>query len=292
MKVGFIGLGIMGQPMASRLLRAGHELYAHARNPERAAPLRALGAHVCENSAAVAAASDMTFVMVADTHDVEQVIFGSRGIAEGAKPGHMVVDMSTVSPLATQSFAERLQEKGIHMLDAPVSGGEQGAIDGTLTIMVGGDKARFERALPLFSIMGQKVTHIGANGAGQVAKACNQILVAQQIAAVGEALLLAKACGVDPALVREALLGGFASSKILEVHGQRMLDHNFKPGFKARLHKKDLRIALETAADKGLALPGTALVSQYIHNLVGHDGGELDSSALVTLLENLNHLKL
>jgi 2-hydroxy-3-oxopropionate reductase len=233
----------------------------------------------------VAQHAAVTFTMVSDTPDVEQVILGAEGILKGANPGAVVVDMSTISPAATRALASTLQENGIAMLDAPVSGGERGAREGMLSIMVGGDEAVFQRVLPLFQALGRNIVHVGGHGAGQVAKACNQVLVAQTIAAVSEALILARAAGVDPAKVRQALLGGFAYSKVLEVHGQRMLERDFAPGFKAKLHQKDMRIALETALERGASLPGTALVAQYLNALLGAGKGELDSSALVTILE-------
>lgn len=288
MKVGFIGLGIMGQPMAINLIKAGFDLHVYARNPQRAKPLRELGAAVHDSSASVAAASDIIIIMVADTPDVEDVLSGDQGVVEGARSGSLIIDMSTISPIATRDFAERLKEKNLYMLDAPVSGGEQGAINATLTIMVGGEKTQLEKAMPVFQAMGQRITHLGSHGAGQVCKACNQILAAQTIAAVGEAMLLARACDVEPGLVREALLGGFCDSRILEIHGQRMLDDNFAPGFKAHLHRKDLRIAMDTAKEKRLTLPGSQMVAQYMEELVNDNGGELDSSAIVKILEQKN----
>jgi 2-hydroxy-3-oxopropionate reductase len=226
--------------------------------------------------------------MVSDTPDVEQVILGRDGLIEGVRAGALVVDMSTISPSATRAMAGRLAENGLEMLDAPVSGGEAGAIDGVLSIMVGGSEAAFDRARPLFEIMGRNIVHVGGNGAGQVCKSCNQVLVSQTMAAVGEAIIMARASGVDPAKVRAALLGGSANSKILEIHGQRMIDADFEPGFKADLHRKDLRIVLEAAHELGIALPGTALVSQYLNALAGRGLGDLDSSALFKVLEDLS----
>ncbi|NBC49267.1 MAG: NAD-binding protein [Gammaproteobacteria bacterium] len=293
LSVGFIGLGIMGRPMALNLRRAGHALAVWARRPEATAALTDAGAEVCASPAAVAARSEVCFTMVADTEDVEQVILGAgaddaEALITGAQPGSVVVDMSTISPSATRRIAERLASAGIEMLDAPVSGGEQGAIDGTLSIMVGGPAATFARVRPLFERMGRNIVHVGDQGAGQVCKACNQVLVGHTIAGVAEALLLAKVSGVDGAKVREALLGGFANSRILEVHGQRMLDGDFAPGFKARLHQKDLRIVLEAANELGLALPGAAQVQQGLNALVGQGDGELDSAALYQVLKRLN----
>jgi 2-hydroxy-3-oxopropionate reductase len=293
LSVGFIGLGIMGRPMALNLRRAGHALAVWARRPEATAALTEAGAEVCASPAAVAARSEVCFTMVADTEDVEQVLLGTgdsgmEPVIAGAQPGSVVVDMSTIAPSATRRIAERLASAGIAMLDAPVSGGEQGAIDGTLSIMVGGPAATFARVRPLFERMGRHIVHVGDQGAGQVCKACNQVLVGHTIAGVAEALLLAEASGVDGAKVREALLGGFANSRILEVHGQRMLDGDFAPGFKARLHQKDLRIVLEAANELGLALPGAAQVQQGLNALVGQGDGELDSAALYQVLKRLN----
>jgi 2-hydroxy-3-oxopropionate reductase len=236
----------------------------------------------------VARQATIIFTMVADTPDVEEVILGDGGIIEGVRPGSVVVDMSTISPSATRAMAERLREAGAQMLDAPVSGGDIGARDGTLSIMVGGEPGAFERVRPLFEIMGGNVVHIGGNGAGQVCKACNQVVVAQTITGIGEALLLAEASGVDGARVREALLGGFAGSRILEVHGRRMLDDDYAPGFKASLHQKDMRIVLETAHELGLALPGAAQVAQYLNTLVGAGDGELDSAAVYRVQRRQN----
>jgi len=289
-KVGFVGLGIMGQPMARNLRRAGYPLWVFARREERATPLVEEGATACVSPRAVAENSDIVITIVSDTPDVEAVILGENGIVPGARPGAVVVDMSTISPSATRAIAARLGEQGVEMLDAPVSGGEQGAIDGTLSIMVGGRPEVFERVRPLFQVMGKNVVHVGETGAGQVTKACNQVVIAQTIAAVGEALMLATASGVDPAKVRQALLGGFAASRVLEVHGQRMLDRNFQPGFMARLHQKDMRIVLETAHELGIALPGAAQVAQYINALVGGGDGGLDSSAVVSVQERMSQV--
>jgi 2-hydroxy-3-oxopropionate reductase len=286
--IGFIGFGIMGRPMAVNIRAAGYTLYGWARRQDSIAPALVTGIQACASAADVAARSDIVFTMVSDTPDVEAVIFGADGLIEQARPGSVVVDMSTISALATRDMAARLAAKDIAMLDAPVSGGEQGALDGTLSIMIGGKRDVVERVMPLFECMGKNIVHIGDNGAGQVAKSCNQILVAQSMVAVSEALLLAKSAGVDPAKVREALLGGFAGSKILEVHGLRLLEHNFKPGFKTKLHHKDLRIALENAAALGLALPGAAQAGQYLNALMGAELGELDSAAIGLMVARLN----
>ncbi len=283
--IGFIGLGIMGRPMALNLLKGGYALCAYARRPEAAEPLVAQGATLSESPKGLAARCEVVFTIVSDTPDVEEVVLGADGIIQGAQPGSVVVDMSTISPTATRRMAQHLKDRGIEMLDAPVSGGEQGAIAGTLSIMVGGRAETFERIRPLFELMGKNIVHVGDHGAGQVAKACNQILVAQTIAAVAESLSLAEALDVDPARVREALLGGFAYSRILDVHGQRMLEDNFTPGFKARLHQKDMRIALEEARRAGCALNGAAHAAALIDALVEQGGAELDSAAVFRVLE-------
>lgn len=292
MNIGFIGLGIMGRPMALNLLSAGHVLAVYARRMEMMTPLQDGGALACESAAQVASRSEIVFICVSDTPDVEEVILAENGVLAGARADTVVVDMSTISPSATRVLSDILMQKKIHMLDAPVSGGEQGAISGTLSIMVGGERRIFERVLPLFQAMGKNIVHIGGNGAGQVAKACNQILIGQTIAAVGEALLLAQASGVDPARVREALLGGFAGSRVLESHGQRMLERNFKPGFKARLHQKDLRIAMEAAHELGIALPGAASAAQLLNAVVGQGKGDNDSISMLELQEALSGVKL
>ena len=287
-RVGFIGLGIMGRPMALSLLRSGVALSVHARRRESMTPLVEAGATVCATPAELAACCDLVITMVSDTPDVEQVILGYDGIIEGIASGSVVVDMTTISPAATRIIARVLAERGVAMLDAPVSGGEAGAVAGTLSIMVGGERSAFERCLPLFEAMGGAIVHVGGSGAGQVCKSCNQVVVGATIAGVAEAILLARASGVDPAKVREALLGGFAGSRILEVHGQRMIDGAFEPGFKARLHQKDMRIVAETAHELGLALPTAALVAQYLNALVGSGRGEEDSAALYRVVAGMS----
>lgn len=286
--LGFVGLGIMGRPMALNLLRGGHAMAVYARRAESMKPLAEAGALTCASPAEVAARAEVTFVMVSDTSDVEEVVLGPGGCIEGAKPGAIIVDMSTISPAATRRIADALAAKGIEMLDAPVSGGEVGAIDGTLSIMVGGKAESFERARPLFELMGKNIVHIGASGAGQVAKSCNQIVAAVTIEAVAEALLLAQANGVDAAKVREALLGGFAYSRVLELHGRRMLEADYKPGFKAALHQKDMRIVLQSAHEQGVALPAAALAAQQLNALVGSGDGDLDCSAIYLVLDRMN----
>ena len=288
MKVAFIGLGIMGRPMALNLLKAGHSVFVHGRRPESMAPLAQAGCNGCASMAEAAAQAEVTIIMVSDTHDVKQVLFAEGGVAEGAQPGSVVVDMSTISPTATQRYAERLAERGVAMLDAPVSGGDVGAINATLSIMVGGKPDVFERVKPLFEALGKNIVLVGDHGAGQVAKACNQIVVAVTIEAVAEALTFARQSGVDPAKVRDALMGGFAASRILEVHGKRMLDNNYQPGFKTKLHQKDLNIVMQTAKELGLALPAASLVMQHLNALMGTGDAELDSAAVMKVVERMS----
>ncbi len=288
--VGFIGLGIMGRPMALNLLKAGHRLRVYGRRPETMQPLMQAGATACTSPREAAEGAEVTIVMVSDTPDVEQVILGAEGVIHGARPGSVVVDMSTISPAATRFMARELAANGVEMLDAPVSGGDVGAVNAILSIMVGGKAEVFLRVKPLFEALGKNIVHIGDNGAGQVAKACNQIVVAVTIQGVAEALTFARKNGVDPGKVRDALLGGFAGSKILEVHGKRMLDHDFKPGFKTRLHQKDLDIVMQTARELGLALPAAALVMQNLNALIGSGDGEVDSAAVVKVVERMSGL--
>ena len=284
--IGWIGLGIMGRPMALNLLRAGYPVKAFARRPQQLETLTQAGATTGENPAEISAKTDLTIVMVADTPDMLEVVTGPGGIDKGARPGHTVIDMSTVSPAKTRAVAKQLKEKGIDMLDAPVSGGETGAIEGSLSIMVGGAEDVFERAKPILDILGGQVRRIGDAGAGQVAKACNQLLVAQTMAAVAEAFLLAESSGVDCERVREALLGGFASSRILEVHGRRMLTNDFRPGFKAALHLKDLRIVAQEARELKLRLPGAEDALNLMEKLVALGDGELDSAAIEKIVRS------
>ena len=287
-RIGIIGLGIMGRPMGLNLNKAAYPLSVYARRPDMMEALTHQGAAACKSPQEVASQSDVIITMVADTPDVEHVILGERGIIHGAQADSVVIDMSTISPSATRRMAETLAKKGIQMLDAPVSGGEQGAIDGTLSIMVGGKEEIFQRVLPIFEVLGKNIVHTGEHGAGQVTKACNQIVIAQTLVAISEAFILAKVSGVDPSKVRAALLGGFAGSRVLETHGQRILDHNFEPGFKARLHQKDMRISMEAAHEMGIALPGAALATQQLNALIGEGLGEEDSSALATILERVS----
>ncbi len=286
--LGFIGLGVMGQPMALNLRKAGHALGVFARNPAQSAPLQAAGATVLASPFALAQASEILFINVADDTALEAVLFNKEGAAAGLRTGSIVVDMGTTSPTFTRQVASRLAERGIDLIDAPVSGGEAGAIAGTLAIMAGGPEAAFQRVLPLLQVIGGNIVHVGDSGAGQVAKACNQIVVSAALLGVAEALTFAARQGVDAGKVRQALLGGSAYSKILEIHGQRMLDRQFKPGFKARLHQKDLGIVLAEAQQAGLALPTAALAAQMMNALVGGGDGELDSSALIQVIQQLN----
>jgi 2-hydroxy-3-oxopropionate reductase len=286
MKIGFIGLGIMGRPMALNLKNAGHELIV----PERGsltAEIRA-AAEVVADAKAVAAKAETVIIMVPDTPDVETVLFAPAGVAEGLKRGTLVIDMSSISPIATKEFAKKINALGCDYIDAPVSGGEVGAKQASLTIMVGGPDAAFARAKPLFDLMGKNITHVGSeNGAGQTCKVANQIIVALNIQAVAEALVFASKAGADPAKVRQALMGGFASSRILEVHAERMLNGTFNPGFRIRLHQKDLNLALSAAKDLQLSLPNTAIAQQMFASCMAHGGGELDHSAMILALEGM-----
>ena len=285
--IGFIGLGIMGKPMAGHLVSAGHtvRVYDHHNPPVK--ELSEKGAMACSSSAEVAEESDIIIIMVPDTPDVEMVLFGPKGVAESVRKGSIVVDMSSISPIATKEFAEKLAAKGVEMLDAPVSGGQVGAENATLSIMVGGKADVFAKIKPYFELMGKNIVHIGPSGDGQTCKVANQIVVALTIEAVGEALLLAAKAGADPAKVREALLGGFAQSRILDLHGQRMIARTFKPGFRIRLHQKDLNLALQTARSLGLSLPNTATAQELFNAVAAREGADLDHSAMVLALEKL-----
>ncbi len=289
LNLGFIGLGIMGTPMAAHLRAAGHTLYVHSRS---AAPQTLIdtGAIACASSTEVAQKADIIFTMVPDTPDVEKVLFGKDGISGGLSKGKVVVDMSSIDPMATKEFAKQINALGCDYLDAPVSGGEVGAKAATLTIMVGGPQAAFDRVKPLFELMGKNITLIGGNGDGQTCKVANQIIVALNIAAVSEALVFASKAGADPAKVRQALMGGFASSRILEVHGERMIKRTFNPGFRIALHQKDLNLALQSARTLGVALPQTAGAAQLMNACAALGHGQADHSALVQALEALaNH---
>jgi 2-hydroxy-3-oxopropionate reductase len=290
-KLGFVGLGIMGAPMAGHLIKAGHEVYLHSRSAVPQA-LRELGGKACTNGKEVAASADVIFTMVPDTPHVEEALFGPNGIAAGLSKGKTVVDMSSISPIATKDFAKRINALGCDYLDAPVSGGEVGAKAASLTIMVGGTAAAFERVQPLFALMGKNITLVGDVGAGQITKVANQIIVALNIEAVGEALLFASKAGADPAKVRQALMGGFASSRILEVHGERMIKRTFDPGFRIELHQKDLNLALASARALGVSLPNTATAQELFNACTAHGGKSWDHSALVRALEKMANFEI
>jgi 2-hydroxy-3-oxopropionate reductase len=287
MKLGFIGLGVMGAPMAGHLLAAGHQLFVHTRGK---VPEALAGAAACASGREVAEHSEVVFTMVPDTPDVEAVLFGETGVASGLSPGKTVVDMSSISPIETKALAKRINDLGCDYLDAPVSGGEVGAKAASLTIMVGGPESAFARVLPLFQLLGKNITLVGGNGDGQTTKVANQIIVALNIAAVGEALVFASKAGADPAKVRQALMGGFAASRILEVHGERMIKRTFNPGFRIGLHQKDLSLALAGARALGVSLPNTASVAQLMQACAANGMANLDHSALVQALELMaNH---
>ena len=288
-KVGVVGLGIMGAPMAGHLRAAGHELYAYDHKPVPQ-PLLAQGAVQCASSKSVAERADVIITMVPDTPQVAAALFGSGGVAEGLSPGKIVVDMSSISPVETKQFAKKINALGCQYLDAPVSGGEVGAKAASLTIMVGGPESAFSKVKPLFELMGKNITLVGGNGDGQTCKVANQIIVALTIEAVGEALLFASKMGADPAKVRQALMGGFASSRILEVHGDRMIKRSFDPGFRIELHQKDLNLALTAARQVGLSLPNTATAQELFNACAARGGKAWDHSAMVRVLELLaNH---
>jgi 2-hydroxy-3-oxopropionate reductase len=281
--VGFIGLGIMGKPMAENLIEAGYDLVAYNRTSEKAGELD--GATVAETPREVAEQSDITITMLPDSPQVEEVLAGEDGVLEGIKEGALIVDMSTISPVVTEELSEKAKEKGASMLDAPVSGGDVGAIEGTLSIMVGGSEGDFERARPLFEIMGGTVTHVGPVGTGQVVKAANQIVVALTIEAVSEALVLGSKGGVAPEKILDVLGGGLAGNKVMEVKREKMLEHSFDPGFRVELHHKDLGIALAAGREYGVTLPVTAIVDQMLETLKMRGRGDRDHSALLTLIE-------
>ncbi len=286
-KIGFIGLGIMGKPMARNLIKAGYPLVVHNRSRAAVEELASEGASPAETPKEVAEQCDVVITMLPDSPDVEQVVLGSNGVAAGVKAGMLFIDMSTIAPGTARNVNETLKAKEVASLDAPVSGGEVGAKEGTLSIMVGGTEAAFKRARPIFEVMGKNIVLIGEAGAGQVTKACNQIVVGVTIQAVSEALILARKSGVDPAKVREALLGGFAGSRIMELHGQRIIDRTFQPGFRIRLHRKDLAIALQTGREVSLPLMLTSQVAELMNALIARGDGDLDHSGLAHLLEQL-----
>jgi 2-hydroxy-3-oxopropionate reductase len=291
MNVGFIGLGIMGRPMAEHLQKGGHTLYLYdiGKLPE---DLLRAGAAACASGKEVASKSEVVITMVPDTPHVEAALFGRNGVAEGLPRGKIVVDMSSISPIATKGFARRINELGCEYLDAPVSGGEVGAKAASLTIMVGGSQAAFDKVSPLFELMGKNITLVGGNGDGQTTKVANQIIVALTIEAVGEALLFAARAGADPANVRAALMGGFASSRILEVHGERMVKRNFEPGFRVELHQKDLNLALQGAKQLRISLPNTATCQELFNACAAHGGSAWDHSAIVRALEMLANYEI
>ncbi|WP_278400035.1 2-hydroxy-3-oxopropionate reductase [Stutzerimonas kunmingensis] len=291
-KIGFIGTGIMGKPMASNLQNAGHQLFLSEHHAKAPADLVQAGAIALATPREVAQEAEFIIVMLPDTPQVEDVLFRDRGIAAGVGPGKVVIDMSSISPSATKQFAEKIKASGAEYLDAPVSGGEVGAKAGSLSIMVGGSEAAFERALPLFQAMGKNITRVGENGDGQTAKVANQIIVALNIQAVAEALLFAAKNGADPAKVREALMGGFAGSKILEVHGERMIKGTFDPGFRISLHQKDLNLALAGARELGLNLPNTANAQQVFSTCAAIGGSGWDHSALIKGLEHMANFSI
>ncbi|WP_216862531.1 2-hydroxy-3-oxopropionate reductase [Polynucleobacter sp. Tro8-14-1] len=291
LKLGFVGLGIMGTPMAGHLIDAGHEVFINTRSkvPEGLASSSAVQ---CSSPQEVASKADIIFTMVPDTPDVEKVLFGDNGIASGLTKGKVVVDMSSISPISTKEFAKKINALGCDYLDAPVSGGELGAKNATLSIMVGGDEGVFEKVKPVFELMGKNINLVGGNGDGQTAKVANQIIVALNIEAVAEALLFASKAGADPAKVRQALMGGFASSKILEVHGERMVKRTFDPGFRIELHQKDLNLALNSARALGVSLPNTATAQELFNSCAAHGGKAWDHSAMVRALEKLANFEI
>ncbi|CDS51992.1 2-hydroxy-3-oxopropionate reductase [Polaromonas sp. CG9_12] len=291
LNIGFVGLGVMGAPMAGQLIKAGHQLFVHTRGKMPAA-IAGSSATQCVSARGVAERADFIILMVPDTPDVEAALFSDKGIAAGLSAGKVVIDMSSISPIATKAFAQKINALGCDYLDAPVSGGEVGAKNATLSIMVGGPEATFERVKPLFELMGKNITLVGGNGDGQTAKVANQIIVALNIEAVAEALLFAAKAGADPARVRQALMGGFAASKILEVHGERMVRRTFAPGFRIALHQKDLNLALSSARALGVALPNTAMAQELFNSCVAHGGKAWDHSAMVRALEMMAHFEI
>ena len=291
LKLGFVGLGIMGAPMAGQLVKAGHEVFIATRSkvPQELASSAAIQ---CASPAEVAQKADIIFTMVPDTPDVEKVLFGDKGVSSGLSKGKVVVDMSSISPIATKEYAKKINALGCDYLDAPVSGGEVGAKNATLSIMVGGDEAVFNKVKPVLDLMGKNINLVGGNGDGQTAKVANQIIVALNIEAVAEALVFASKAGADPAKVRQALMGGFASSKILEVHGERMVKRTFDPGFRIELHQKDLNLALNSARALGVSLPNTATAQELFNSCSAHGGKAWDHSAMVKALEKLANFEV
>jgi len=287
--IGFVGLGIMGKPMAANLIKGGHTLFLYSRSgvPQE---LTSVGGKSCASAKEVAQKADIIITMVPDTPDVEKVLFGQNGVAEGLSRGKTVIDMSSISPIETKKFAKKINELGCEYVDAPVSGGEVGAKNAALTIMVGGNSATFDKVKPVFELMGKNITLVGGNGDGQTCKVCNQIIVALNIEAVSEALVFASKAGADPAKVRQALMGGFAASRILEVHGERMIKRTFNPGFRIELHQKDLNLALAGARAMGVSLPNTATTQELFNSCAAAGGAAWDHSAMVRALEKMaNH---
>ena len=284
--IGFIGLGIMGKPMAGHLIKGGHTLFLHSRSgaPQE---LTATGGKACAGAKEVAQKSDIVILMVPDTPDVEKVLFGAGGVAEGLSKGKIVIDMSSISPIETKKYAKKINELGCEYVDAPVSGGEVGAKNAALTIMIGAKQSTFDQVKPIFELMGKNITLVGGNGDGQTCKVCNQIIVALNIEAVSEALLFASKAGADPAKVRQALMGGFAASRILEVHGERMIKRTFNPGFRIELHQKDLNLALQGARAMGVALPNTATAQELFNACTAAGSAAWDHSAMVRALEKM-----
>ena len=289
--IGFIGLGIMGTPMVMNLIAAGHQLFVYTRSKIPTAIAQS-NATICMNAQGVAERADIIITMLPDTPDVETVLFGDKGVAAGLSAGKVVIDMSSISPIATKQFAQRINKLGCEYLDAPVSGGEVGAVNATLSIMVGAGESAFERVKPVLEVLGKNITLVGGNGDGQTAKVANQIIVALNIEAVSEALLFAARAGADPAKVRQALMGGFASSKVLEVHGERMVKRTFQPGFRIALHQKDLNLALSTARTLGLSLPNTATAQELFNACSAHGGKGWDHSAMVRALEKMANFEI
>ena len=290
--IGFIGLGVMGKPMARNLIKASYRLVVHNRSRAAVEELNKEGAQVATSSQEVAARSEVVITMLPDSPDVELVYTGDQGVFAGVKPGCLLIDMSSISPVVARKLAVEAERRGCDMLDAPVSGGEAGAISATLSLMIGGKTSAVERAMPIFQTLGKNIVHVGAAGAGQITKAANQMVVGATIAIVSEALVLAAKAGVDPAKVRQALLGGFAQSKILEVHGQKMLECNFKPGFRIRLHEKDMKIALATGSEYGVPLMVTSQAAQIMTAMKSMGSGELDHAAIVKFVEQLAKIEL
>ena len=291
-RIGFIGLGLMGKPMARNLMKSGFDLIVHNRSRAAVDQLVSEGADPADSPKEAAAAADVIITMLPEDSHVTEVVTAADGVTESIRPDSVLVDMSTISPTTTRKLAKMVAARGAHMLDAPVSGGGEAASAASLTIMVGGKAEIFERVLPVFQKLGKNINHIGDHGAGQVTKAANQIIVGLTIQAVAEALIFAKKSGVDPVKVRRAIMGGYAQSRVLELHGQRMLDRNFQPGGKIKSHRKDIEIVLSVAREMGICLPGTAMISQLFNAVVAHDGSNWDHSAIVTVLESMSDVNV